>query len=59
MERRPEKEGRCSPYRLRKTAIKPVFGQIKQACRFRQFPPRRLGKMRLEWTLGARFMNFG
>lgn len=42
---------RCRRYRLRKIAIKPVFGQIKQASGFRQFLLRGLEQARQEWTL--------
>ena len=37
MARRMETGGRNGPYRRRKITIEPVFGQIKQARRFRQF----------------------
>jgi len=40
-------------YRLRKVAIYPVFGQIKQVQDFRQFLLRGLDKVRHEWTLSA------
>ncbi len=46
-----ETGGRDGPYLRRKITIEPVFGQIKQARRFRQFLPRGLRKVRLEWAL--------
>jgi hypothetical protein len=38
-------------YAPRKTIVEPVFGQIKQARRFRQFLLRGLVKVRGEWAL--------
>ncbi len=51
MDRRLKREGRDGRYRLRKTAVEPVFGQIKQARRFRQFLMRGVENARREWTL--------
>ena len=38
-------------YRLRKHTPEPVFGIVKSALGFRQFPLRRLDRVRGEWTL--------
>jgi len=38
-------------YSRRKAIVEPVFGQIKEARRFRRFSLRGLGKVRGEWTL--------
>jgi transposase len=43
--------GRRSRYRLRKSVVEPVFGQIKQARGFRQFLLRGLEKVKGEWSL--------
>jgi transposase len=43
--------GRRSRYRLRKSVVEPVFGQIKQARGFRQFMLRGLAKAQGEWSL--------
>jgi hypothetical protein len=43
--------GHESPYRLRKQLPEPVFGQIKQACGFRQFLLRGFEKVRAEWAM--------
>jgi len=43
--------GRRSRYRLRKSVVEPVFGQIKQARGFRQFLLRGLEKVQGEWSL--------
>jgi len=43
--------GRRSRYRLRKSVVEPVFGQIKQARGFRQFMLRGLHKAQGEWSL--------
>ena len=43
--------GRRSRYRLRKSVVEPVFGQIKQARGFRQFMLRGLTKAQGEWSL--------
>jgi transposase len=43
--------GRRSRYRLRKSVVEPVFGQIKQARGFRQFLLRGLQKVQGEWSL--------
>jgi Transposase DDE domain len=51
MRRKLKRGGRRSRYRLRKQTVEPVFGQIKQARRFRQFLLRGLAKVQAEWTL--------
>jgi hypothetical protein len=43
--------GHDSPYRLRKQLPEPVFGQIKQARRFRQFLLRCVERVAAEWGL--------
>lgn len=43
--------GRRSRYRLRKSVVEPVFGQIKQARGFRQFLMRGIEKVQGEWSL--------
>jgi len=43
--------GHRSRYRLRKSIVEPVFGQIKQARGFRQFLLRGLTKVQGEWSL--------
>lgn len=43
--------GRRSRYRLRKSIVEPVFGQIKQARGFRQFLMRGMEKVQGEWSL--------
>jgi hypothetical protein len=43
--------GHRSRYRLRKQIVEPVFGQIKQARRFRQFVLRGIENVRSEWAL--------
>jgi hypothetical protein len=43
--------GRCSRYRLRKSVVKPVFGQIKQGQGFRQFLLRGVAKVQGERSL--------
>jgi len=43
--------GRRSRYRLRKSVVEPVFGQIKQARGFRQFMLRGIQKAQGEWSL--------
>jgi len=43
--------GRRSRYRLRKSVVEPVFGQIKQARGFRQFLLRGVAKAQGEWSL--------
>jgi len=43
--------GRRSRYRLRKQAVEPVFGQIKQGRGFRQFLLRGIRKVSAEWSL--------
>jgi transposase len=43
--------GRRSRYRLRKSVVEPVFGQIKHARGFRQFMLRGLEKAQGEWSL--------
>jgi len=42
--------GYRSRYRLRKQTVDPVFGQIKQACGFRQVLLRGITKVTQEWT---------
>lgn len=42
--------GKCF-YRLRKTVVEPVFGQIKERQRFRQFLLRGIDKVAGEWAL--------
>ena len=51
MDRKLKREGRDGRYRLRKITVEPVFGQIKQARRFRQFLMRGVENARREWTL--------
>jgi hypothetical protein len=43
--------GRRSRYRLRKSVVEPVFGQIKQGRGFRQFLLRSVAKVQGEWSL--------
>jgi transposase len=43
--------GRRSRYRLRKSVVEPVFGQIKQGRGFRQFLLRGIAKVQGEWSL--------
>ena len=43
--------GRRSRYRLRKQIVEPVFGQVKEARRFRQFLLRGIEKVKAEWAL--------
>jgi hypothetical protein len=43
--------GRRIRYRLRKSVVEPVFGQIKQARGFRQFMLRCIEKAQSEWSL--------
>lgn len=43
--------GRRSRYRLRKSVVEPVFGQIKQARGFRQLLLRGVAKVQGEWSL--------
>jgi transposase len=43
--------GHASPYRLRKQLPEPVFGQIKEARRFRQFLLRGFEMVRAEWAI--------
>jgi transposase len=43
--------GHRSRYRLRKQAVEPVFGQIKQENGFRQFLLRGLEKVKAEWAM--------
>ena len=38
-------------YRLRKTIVEPVFGQIKQALGFRRFSLRGQDKVSAEWAI--------
>ena len=51
MDRKLKQDGRNGRCRLRKTTVEPVFGQIKQARRFRQFLMRGVENARREWTL--------
>lgn len=48
MAKKLKRAGKRSRYRLRKHTVEPVFGQIKQARGFRQFPLRGLSKIRGE-----------
>jgi len=48
---RLRRAGRRSRYRLRKQVVEPVFGQIKQARRFRQFLLRGFDKVSQEWAM--------
>jgi transposase len=50
MRTRLARAGRPSRYRLRKSIVEPVFGQIKQARGFRQFMLRGLEKTQREWS---------
>jgi hypothetical protein len=43
--------GRRSRYRLRKSVVEPIFGQIKHPRGFRQFMLRGLEKAQGEWSL--------
>lgn len=43
--------GYRSRYRMRKKTVEPVFGQMKEARRFRRFLLRGLEKVRSEWSL--------
>jgi transposase len=51
MQRRLQCGGYRSRYRLRKQVVEPVFGQIKEARRFRRFLLRGLEKVTGEWNL--------
>ena len=51
MRERLRRDGFANPYRLRKQTVEPVFGQIKQACGFRQFLMRGLNKVAAEWAM--------
>src|ERR1700730_2028843 len=51
MERKLKTKVGAAVYARRKCIVEPVFGQIKQARRFRQFLLRRLQKVRGEWAL--------
>ena len=51
MSRRLKQGGHGSRYRLREQTVEPVFGQIKGAGGFRQFPLRGLAKVADEWCL--------
>jgi transposase len=44
-------------YRLRKTTVEPVFGQMKECRGFRQFLLRGLAKVRTEWSLACTAHN--
>lgn len=54
--RRPWRSG---PYRLRKRAVEPVFGQIKEARGFRRFLFRGLDNVRCEWGIVCAAHYFG
>ena len=51
MRARLRRGGWRSRYRLRKTSVEPVFGQIKERRGFRRFSLRGLAKVRCEWRL--------
>jgi len=51
MTRRLQQGGWRSRYRLRKQTVEPVFGQIKEARRFRRFSLRGQHKVAAEWSL--------
>jgi len=51
MRARLRRGGWRSRYRLRKTTVEPVFGQIKERRGFRRFSLRGLTKVRCEWRL--------
>ena len=51
MKHRRKQEGRGGRYRLRNTAVEPVFGQVKQARRLRRFHLRGLPNTQMEWAL--------
>jgi hypothetical protein len=51
MQRKLQRAGWRSRYRLRKQTAEPVFGQIKQARGFRQFLLRGIDKVRAEWAM--------
>src|ERR1700692_4328628 len=51
MRQKLKRAGYRSRYRLRKQIVEPVFGQIKQARRFRQFLLRGLEAVQAEWAL--------
>lgn len=51
MAARLKRAGPRSRYRFRKQVVEPVFGQIKQARGFRQFPLRGLDQVRGEWAM--------
>lgn len=51
MSTRLKRGGRRSRYRLRKTVVEPVFGQIKECLGFRRFLLRGLERVRAEWSL--------
>ena len=52
------KPGRAH-YARRKTIVEPVFGQIKEARRFRRFSLRGLDQVQAEWQLVALIHNLG
>ena len=58
MVRRREMGRQDGPYRRRKITIEPIFGQTKQARRFRQFLLRGLRKVWLEWAPVCLAHNF-
>ena len=51
MRARLRRGGWRSRYRLRKTSVEPVFGQIKERRGFRRFSLRGLEKVRCEWRI--------
>ena len=51
MQRRLKQGGHRSRYRLRKSIVEPVFGQIKGARGFRQLLLRGVEKVSGEWAL--------
>jgi transposase len=57
MQSKLRRAGHRSRYRLRKTIVEPVIGQIKQARGFRQFLLRGERKVRGEWSLIATAHN--
>jgi hypothetical protein len=57
MKIRLKRAGYRSRYRLRKQVVEPVFGQIKQARRFRQFLLRGQSQVAGEWSLVCRAHN--
>lgn len=58
MQRKLRQGGYRSRYRLRKTTVEPVFGQIKEPRGFRQFLLRGLSNVQGEWSLISTAHNF-